>query len=81
MTILGSRTPPNVPITGPHKGVGIESVMTPENCALYNLATPTDLSMVPSLGTWAEKQRSQAQSSETIHLNNPITMHERTRPI
>src|SRR5882724_3314829 len=45
-----------------------------------NLATPTDLSMVPSLGTWAEKQRMQVQSSETNHLNNPITTPERTRP-
>ena len=42
------------------------------------LATPTDLSMVPSLGTWAEKQGTQAQSSETNHLNNPITTPERT---
>ena len=36
--------------------------------------------MVPSLGTWAEKQGTQAQSSETSHVNNSITTPERTRP-
>ena len=46
----------------------------------HNLAIPTDLLMVPSLGTWAEKQGIQAQSSENIHLNNPMTMPERIRP-
>ena len=46
----------------------------------HNLATPTDLSIIPSLDTWAEKQGMQAQSSETNHLNNRITMPERTRP-
>jgi len=45
-----------------------------------NLATPIDLSMVPSLGTQAEKQRIPTASKETNHLNNHITMPERTRP-
>jgi len=45
-----------------------------------NLSTPTDLSMVLSLGTQAEKEGTQAQSSETNHLINPITMPEGTRP-
>ena len=45
-----------------------------------NLATPIDLSMVPSLGTWAEKQRMPTERSEIIHLNNHITMPERKRP-
>jgi len=44
-----------------------------------NLATPVDLSMVPSLGTWAERQGTQAQSNGTSHLNKPITTPERTR--
>src|SRR5882724_8237556 len=46
-----------------------------------NLATPTDLSMVPSLGTWAERQRMPSERNETNHLRNHITMPERTRPI
>src|SRR5882724_5876006 len=45
-----------------------------------NLATPIDLSMVPSLGTQEEKQRMPTENSETNHLNNHITMPERTRP-
>src|SRR5882724_8204520 len=46
-----------------------------------NLATPTDLSMVPSLGTWAERQRTPSERNETNHLRIHITMPERTRPI
>jgi len=47
----------------------------------HNLATPVDLSMVPSLGTWAEKQRTPTKSSKTNHLSNHITTPERTRPV
>jgi len=36
--------------------------------------------MVPSLGTWEEKQRMPNESSEINHLNNHITTPERTRP-
>jgi len=36
--------------------------------------------MVPSLGTWAEKQETQAQNSETNHLNNP-TVAQKTVPM
>src|SRR5882724_7923590 len=43
-------------------------------------ATPTDLSMFPSLGTWAEEQRTSNPSSETNHLRNYITTPERIRP-
>jgi len=35
--------------------------------------------MVPSLGTWAEKQRTPTERSEINHLN--IIMAERTRPV
>jgi len=45
-----------------------------------NLATPIDLSMVPSLGTWAEKQRMPTVSIETNHINNHITTPDRKRP-
>src|SRR5882724_11942616 len=33
MATFGSRTPPRVPTTGSKEGVGIDKVMTPENCA------------------------------------------------
>src|SRR5882724_5490485 len=46
-----------------------------------NLATPTDLSKVPSLGTWAERQRMPSGRNETNHLRMNITTPERTRPI
>jgi len=47
----------------------------------HNLAAPIDSSMVPSLGTQAEKQGMQAQSSDTNHLNGPITTPEKTSPL
>ena len=46
----------------------------------HDLTTPIDLSMVPSLGTQAEKQRVATESSEINHLNNHITTPERTSP-
>ena len=46
----------------------------------HNPATPTGLSMVPSLGTQAEKQRASNASSETNHPSNHVTTPERIRP-
>ena len=46
----------------------------------HNLATPINMSMVPNLGTQAEKQRMPTESSEINHLNNHINTPERTRP-
>jgi len=46
-----------------------------------NLATPIDLSMVPSLGMQAEKQKMPTKSSEINHFSNHITTPERMRPI
>ena len=45
----------------------------------HNPATPTGLSMVPSLGTWAEEQRMSNASSETNHLSNHATTPKRIR--